>query len=534
MRPFGILPLIVCALCFGATNAAAQPGQFDLNYGLNGKSPLPDPGGTTFPTALMTIHDLKDIVVIGSNADNMIFAYRLPLVLNGEADSNFGVGGLAVWPEQYPGYKEIYLALAGPGQKTLAVYNEYEYNFNASEFDHTRLCMFDSKGNPELSFGDKGTLVLDLAPGKEEEYLYKGFIAPDGKIILCGLVFLNDDAQGIVICLNPDGSFDNTFNGTGIYLLPTSVGPSALATMALMPDGKIIAGGAILNSTTEQNTPILIRLNPDGTLDDQFGNSGIAILDFAKDVLAYVGDILCYPNGPILGIGAYPDDMATTVMTFKTDGSLDNAAFGGNGYVIVPLPDGGELGGLPRLANAHNRVFALSSYYVFAEATFETYPSYQLAEVYPQPFPNPEFGDDGFKEVNDLGIGTAVVTDEEGRIYVCSNDWDESLIYVSRFLGYPTIATHAPALLTELSVAPNPASEQIGLRLWLPEAENLQIALVGPDGRLCERLAPFAAYAQGEHLIRFPLKGDYAPGTYRIVVSAEDGRSAATAVSVIR
>ena len=534
MKPFGILPLIVCALCFGVTNAAAQLGQFDLSYGLNGKSLLPDPGGMTFPKARMTIHNLKDIVVTGSNDDDMIFAYRLPLVLNGEADPDFGVGGLAVWPEQYPGYKEPYMAIAGPGQKTLAVYNEYEYNFDASDFDHTRLCMFDSKGNPELSFGDKGTLALDLAPGTAEEYLYKGFITPDGKIILCGLVYLNDDAQGIVIRLNPDGSFDNTFNGSGIYILPESIGLSALATMALMPDGKIIAGGALLNPITEQNTAILIRLNPDGTPDDQFGNSGIAALDFAKDVLAYVGDILCYPNGPILGIGAHPDDMATTVMAFKADGSLDNAAFGGDGYVIVPLPDGGELGDLPRLAYAHNRVFALSSYYVFDEATLETYPGYQLAEVYPQPFPNPEFGDNGFKEVNDLGIGTAIAMDEEGRIYVCSNDWDESLIYVSRFLGYPTIATHAPALLTELSAAPNPASEQIGLRLSLPQVENLQIALVGPDGRLCERLAPLRWYAQGEHLLQFLLNGGYAPGTYRIVVSAEDGRSSVATVSLIR
>lgn len=532
MKHLILLAFISCGFFFDA-GISAQTGQLDASYGAGGTVALPDPDLDAYASARIAMHNLSDIVAAGVNNLQKVFAYRLPLLLNGDIDPNFGNNGLAVWPEQYPGNADIYLALAAPDNKTLVVVNEYDYS--GPDFDRTRLYMFDLKGNPELTFGDQGALMLDLAPGINEEYLYKGVAMPDGKILLCGLVYDDDLPQGIIIRLNPDGSFDETFNGTGRYILPENLGFSAFATLALTPNGQIMLGGLILNASMDGGTPILFKLNADGTPDTQFGDNGLLLMEFAEDLLYYVGDIIYFPNGQMMVLGVDIDQLAVTVMSLKTDGSLNTSAFGGMGFAPIPVPNDGEIYDLPRFAHSdYARVFVMFGYGFFDESIFEFKEGYLLTAINLGLFPDPGFGDNGFVSNLEFGIGQDIAVDQTGAIYVCSRDANESLIHVSRYKGYPTISTRAPALLSELAITPNPAGEHIGLRLSLPQAESLQIALIGPDGRLCEVLAPFNPYAEGEHRPQFTLSKRYAPGVYRIAVSATDGRTVTAALNIVR
>jgi hypothetical protein len=78
------------------------------------------------------------------------------------------------------------------------------------------------------------------------------------------------------------GDLDPAFNGTGMQhvdvgnLLGGSEGVPA--SIALQQDGKILLAGLAAPSTQ----PFVARLNPDGSLDQTFGNNGIAMISFPE------------------------------------------------------------------------------------------------------------------------------------------------------------------------------------------------------------------------------------------------------------
>lgn len=85
----------------------------------------------------------------------------------------------------------------------------------------------------------------------------------DGKLIVSGIFdSYNGWPAHSIIRLNPDGSRDHSFNaGTGFN--------GELKTLALQPDGKLLAGG---NFTAYRGAPVsnAVRLNHDGSLDSEF------------------------------------------------------------------------------------------------------------------------------------------------------------------------------------------------------------------------------------------------------------------------
>ncbi|MFZ9595799.1 MAG: hypothetical protein ACO3A2_06935 [Bdellovibrionia bacterium] len=83
--------------------------------------------------------------------------------------------------------------------------------------------------------------------------------------------------------IKPDGSFDSSFASSGVFHSGTpGVTGNALAgsvldyprSMALDRDGKIIVTGSSLNPNGGRELFVL-RLNPNGSIDSSFGNSGI-------------------------------------------------------------------------------------------------------------------------------------------------------------------------------------------------------------------------------------------------------------------
>jgi uncharacterized delta-60 repeat protein len=100
----------------------------------------------------------------------------------------------------------------------------------------------------------------------------------DGKIVGVGDISTGPYTTAIaVVRLNPDGSLDTTFNnGAGTLKLTVGVSASGEA-VALQPDGKILVGGT---AAVQKGIPptdgefVVARLNPDGSLDTTFGNTG--------------------------------------------------------------------------------------------------------------------------------------------------------------------------------------------------------------------------------------------------------------------
>ena len=97
-------------------------------------------------------------------------------------------------------------------------------------------------------------------------------IQPDGKLVAAGLSFNGSRNVSVMIRYNPDGSLDTTFNTTGIVITPIGA-DNATNGLAIQSDGKLLAAGRSYNGT--QNVFALLRYNTDGSLDTTFGTDGI-------------------------------------------------------------------------------------------------------------------------------------------------------------------------------------------------------------------------------------------------------------------
>jgi uncharacterized delta-60 repeat protein len=129
-----------------------------------------------------------------------------------------------------------------------------------------------SCGLLDPTFNDTGEKVLSssvMQIGADANNVVA--VQADGKIVGVGTVATSSLHAIQVVRMNPDGTLDSTFNGTGMVTI--SVGPSASGeAVALQPDGKILVGGrTYVKGGTED---VVARLNADGSLDTTFGNTG--------------------------------------------------------------------------------------------------------------------------------------------------------------------------------------------------------------------------------------------------------------------
>lgn len=117
-----------------------------------------------------------------------------------------------------------------------------------------------------------------------------------------------------------DGQVVTKFDGAG----------SNVQALAVQGDGKILAGGSVNLSDTNQAWA-LVRYKPGGQVDQSFGDNGRVVTDFTAGVDVMEG-LVVLGNGKIVGAG-YTTTMFAAVR-YTPDGHLDHA-FSGDGKVLV-------------------------------------------------------------------------------------------------------------------------------------------------------------------------------------------------------
>src|SRR5579885_1670506 len=100
----------------------------------------------------------------------------------------------------------------------------------------------------------------------------------DGKIIAAGQT-QSPNTQGILVRYNPDGSIDTTFGTNGIVTLQNGdqLSTTYFNGVAVQSDGQIVTVGDFFDPNTASNI-LVCRFNTNGTLDTTFGSGGIATL----------------------------------------------------------------------------------------------------------------------------------------------------------------------------------------------------------------------------------------------------------------
>ena len=133
-------------------------------------------------------------------------------------------------------------------------------------------------GSLDATFGTGGKVLTTVNGIARAQGMV---LQSNGKIVVAGYTY-SEVSGNDFLCIryNTDGSLDNTFGNNGIATFDLQVGSDDKAlAVDIDASGKIILAGYCDNGTNKDGA--VIKLNTDGSLDTTFGTSGKALTDFA-------------------------------------------------------------------------------------------------------------------------------------------------------------------------------------------------------------------------------------------------------------
>lgn len=138
----------------------------------------------------------------------------------------------------------------------------------------------------------------------------------------------------------PDGVLDPNFGGgivTTGFAGPVGPRPALLSSVALQPDGRVVAVGHSndMTSTVSGLDMVIARYEVDGSLDPKFGNGGRVVTNLGGHELAK--DVVVLPDGRILVVGEASRPASMLAVQYLSDGSLD-PSFGSGGVARYGFP----------------------------------------------------------------------------------------------------------------------------------------------------------------------------------------------------
>lgn len=200
-------------------------------------------------------------------------------------------------------------------------------------------------GDLDPSFGDGGRVTTALAGS--DVVAEDVAIQSDGKVVTAGWMRTGSafppTMSFLVARYDVGGTLDQTFGNGGIATATVGSGSGANA-LAIQADGKIVVGGSTFDWP---GSFALARFNTDGSLDQTFGDGGTVITNIGQAnnairALAIQGD------GKIVAAGGNGDGGAAhnfAVVRYHPNGSLDGS-FGVAGLASTSFGRGGLAQGL--------------------------------------------------------------------------------------------------------------------------------------------------------------------------------------------
>jgi uncharacterized delta-60 repeat protein len=250
----------------------------------------------------------------------------------GTLDPSFGTGG-TVTTAIGPGNDVGLAAVIQPDGKILAA--GYSSNGTSEDF---ALARYNADGSLDTSFGSGGKVTTSFGSGDDDASTIA--LQSDGKIVLGGYTTVGARAEFALARYNSNGSLDPTFGSGGEVTTPVG-SDDYVASVALQPDGKIVAAGSSSNGSNYDFA--LARYNPDGSLDTTFNGGGTATTAFGAGGDTAYG-VAIQPDGKIVagGDGWTGSKFDFALARFDTNGSLDSS-FGSGGKVTTPIGSGADV-----------------------------------------------------------------------------------------------------------------------------------------------------------------------------------------------
>ena len=211
------------------------------------------------------------------------------------------------------------------------------------------LFRYNPNGILDDSFGYRGIVITNS--GNKENVINAIAIQPDGMILVAGYTGDGNSSDITLVRYNDDGRLDTAFLGTGATVIKNFSGNNinAATDMAIQPDGKIVVVGYIGYDGVEKSRTVryrnfaLLRFNPEGILDNDFGSNGMATAPISG-IENIATAVAIQTDGKIIIGGSTrkaQDSISEFVLVrYNSDGSIDNS-FGNQGKVIISEAVGG-------------------------------------------------------------------------------------------------------------------------------------------------------------------------------------------------
>ena len=189
--------------------------------------------------------------------------------------------------------------------------------------------IYAQSGTFDTSFNGTGMVLGNYTTGNNSADAM--VIQPDGKIVVSGPTGVSSTVNTGVSRYNTDGTIDTTFGTNGKMSFSSGTGTlSYLYDMALQPDVKVVMAGYRWNGSAGDF--LMARVNTDGTLDNTFGVNGVAVFDDANSEVAE--SFAINADGSFI-VSGYVNNHYT-LLKVKSNGTIDTA-FGNNGWVTTPF-----------------------------------------------------------------------------------------------------------------------------------------------------------------------------------------------------
>jgi uncharacterized delta-60 repeat protein len=239
---------------------------------------------------------------------------------DGRIDATYDGDGRSLNCYQYDTVQQVSVATQPDLKIVTTIF--FSYNQPYRDFAVER---HNNDGSYDTEFGSNGQVRTGDFTGNA--YMTSMAMQPDGKIIATG--FSNVGQDGITPFLvaryNTNGTLDNSFGIGG--KVRTAIGtPFSYArakSVAVQTDGKIVVAGEATEAGCS-NCFAVIRYNQNGSLDTSFDNDGIVLTQIIPGL--FVNSVFIQPDGKII-VNGYQ-----STIRYNADGSLD-ASFGNNGIL---------------------------------------------------------------------------------------------------------------------------------------------------------------------------------------------------------
>ncbi len=164
----------------------------------------------------------------------------------------------------------------------------------------------------------------------------------DGKIVITGYMTNGSNNDLMVLRFDPNGTLDTSFGTNGVYIYDGGMGNDSGLAIATQSDNKILVTGNSSNGS--DGDVIVLRLDTDGNPDPNFALNGIFIYDSGNGYDS-AGDLLVQSDGKIVICGSSSNgiDNDLLVIRLTADGLLDTT-FNTDGTTMVDGGNGYDFG----------------------------------------------------------------------------------------------------------------------------------------------------------------------------------------------